>query len=356
MTDTTTTPTGHAVEKRQNGGEAMIEQYKGSFAMVLPSHVKPDMFIRLSQGLLRRDATLAAVANRNPGSFLSALLDCARLGLEPGDTYHLVAFGNEVTGIVDYKGEVELIYRAGEVHSIKAEVVHEHDEFVWDPGEMDRPIHKADWFADRGKMIGAYAYGVMRSGAISRVILMGEAEIMAHKAMSRGSDRATSPWNKWPRSMWLKTVTHELKKWVPSSAEYREQVIRQELAGGEAAEQMGVTLPGHNFDAPDLPESNHDDDIVDAEVIDFPADANGEPTEPEPSVPAVPDDPMTDAQSKAVHALLRSKLEATGPSRFPHLSRILGREITSTKEISKDEAGVVIEHLQDLGGGGDEAA
>lgn len=278
-----TTTTTQAVEKAKTGGEAMIEQYQGSFAQVLPSHVKPEMFIRVAQGLLRRTPALKLAAEKNPGSFLSALLDCARLGLEPGDTYHLVPFGNEVTGITDYTGEIELIYRAGTVSSIKAEIVYELDKFTWRPGEMERPDHRPppgadgepDWFSDRGKMRGVYAYGVMKDGGTSRVIVMSEADVNRHKAIAKGTSRSDSPWKLWPESMWLKTAVKQLKKWVPSSAEYREQALRAEAAAQQEAGVLGVSLP--SYDAPDIPAPNDgDEDIVDAEVVeDHQADANG---------------------------------------------------------------------------------
>ncbi len=78
------------------------------------------------------------------------------------------------------------------------------------------------------------------------------------------------------------------------------------------------------------------DDVIDAEVID-----------PAPEVEVeLPDDPMTEQQMKAMHSLLRSKAQATGPGRFPVLTKLLGREITTTKQLSKADAGHVIEQLQ----------
>jgi recombination protein RecT len=273
-------PTSQALAKVKSGGEQMIEQYQGSFAMVLPSHFKPDMFVRLSQGLLRRDKDLARAANNNPGSFLSALLDCARLGLEPGDTYHLAVFGGEVTGIVDYRGEIELMHRAGVVASIKAEVVYSDDVFEWEPGTMDRPLHKPDWFGERGEMIGVYAYGVLKDGTTSRVVVMSKPEVHKVRALAKNWNRQSSPWSKWPDRMWLKTAIHQLAKFVPSSAEYREAAIRAEAQAQTAAGQIGVSLPAPDFTAPEIPEANPttdtDDDVIDAEIVDDYADDDPE--------------------------------------------------------------------------------
>jgi recombination protein RecT len=254
-----------AVEKAaQPGAGALVEQYRESFTTVLPTHANPDQWIRVAQGVQRRDPKLAKAARANPGSLLSALLDCARLGLEPGDTYHLVPFGNEVTGITDYTGEIELIYRAGAVAKVEAQVVHAKDIFEYRPGEMDRPRHEADWFGDRGELIGAYAYGVFKDGAVSRVIVMGKTEIEQHRDVNRSSGGKDSPWVKWPASMYLKTVAKQLRKWVPSSAEYRSEVLRSEAAVAQLAA---------NGDLPELPAPNVDDDTIDAEVVDDAAEA-----------------------------------------------------------------------------------
>lgn len=257
MTDTVT----QAVAKRDTGPAAVIQQYRGDFATVLPSHIKPDTWIRLATGLLRRDRNLAQVAERNVGSFLAALLDCARLGLEPGDTYHLVPFGNEIVGIVDYTGEIELIYRAGAVSSVKAELVHEKDRFTYRP-DMDRPHHEVDWFGDRGEIIGVYAYAVMKDGATSRVVVMSRADVDRVKAVSKTASRADSPWRTWYDRMALKTAVKQLAKWVPSSAEYREAAARAAAAAEQAAAVLQV--------AQELPPPNVDPDtgVIDGDVVE----------------------------------------------------------------------------------------
>lgn len=247
---------GQAVAHRDNGPGALIERYKNDFRSVLPTHVKPDQWVRLSQGLLRRNQQLAKVAARNPGALLAALLDCARLGLEPGDTYHLVPFGDDIVGIPDYTGEIELIYRAGAVSSVKAEIVYSGDRFDYDPS-MDRPDHKVDWFTDRGDMIGVYAYAVMKDGSTSRVVVMNKTQVEQVKAVSKAAKAADSPWQKWPDRMWLKTAVKQLAKWVPASAEYMREHLRASAEADAAARGQEHATAG-----PAPPE------IYDAEVVD----------------------------------------------------------------------------------------
>ena len=266
---TSQTPTGAAIEQAATGPGALVKQYQGDIALVLPSHVKPEQFVRIAQGVLRRDKNLARVAQSNVGSFMSAILQCARLGLEPGDTFHLVVYGNEIVGITDYTGEIELMYRAGAVASVKAEVVYANDRFRYDPGTMERPEHSPDWFGDRGEMIGVYAYAVMKDGATSRVVMMSKAAVEQVKAVSKSARSGSSPWAKWPDRMWLKTAIHQLAKWVPSSAEYREALLRSTAALEDVAPTL-VKVPAATDvdDGPDLPDDmGGDDDVVDAELV-----------------------------------------------------------------------------------------
>jgi len=244
-----------AVAKR-NEAEGIIARYTTDFANVLPSHVKPETFVRLSQGVLRRDPKLADVAQRNPGSFLSALLDCARLGHGPGtEQYYLVPFGSEIQGIEGYRGVIERIYRAGAVSSVVCEVVREGDRFTYTPGRDRMPVHEIDWDAeDEGPLKLAYAYAWMRDGSVSRVVVLRKAEVMRHKAESKTSSRSDSMWVKWEKSAWLKTVARELEKWVPSSSEF----MREQLRAAVEADNLRQQPPSELVD------------VTDAEIVDNP--------------------------------------------------------------------------------------
>jgi recombination protein RecT len=120
---------------------------------------------------------------------------------------------------------------------------------------MDRPIHKPDYFGDRGDIVGAYAYGVFQDGSTSKVVVINRAYIQKVKAQSRGSDKASSPWVKWPEQMVLKTVARRLEPWVPTAVEWRQ----------------GPPLPGvsHVID-PTLPAEPliTEDEVVEGEFVD----------------------------------------------------------------------------------------
>jgi recombination protein RecT len=81
-----------------------------------------------------------------------ALLDAARQGLEPGtEQYYLTVRSGKVLGVRGYQGEIELIYRAGAVSSVIAEVVYDQRQVRLPAGPRRKPRHEIDWDAeDRG--------------------------------------------------------------------------------------------------------------------------------------------------------------------------------------------------------------
>ena len=236
-----------AVAVVDDGPQGLIQKYRGDFATVLPSHIKPEQWVRLAQGALRRDANLMRAATHDPGSLLAVLLDAARQGLEPGtEQYYLVPFKGKVQGIRGYQGEVELIYRAGAVSSVIVEVVKESDHFEYYPGEHARPVHRIDWkLEDRGPLCLVYAYAVMRDGATSKVVVLNRADINRAKSMSQSARSDTSPWQQHEEAMWLKTAAHRLAKWVPTSAEYMRERLRlaSEVAAEPKASAVSASAP-----------------------------------------------------------------------------------------------------------------
>ncbi|MEU6758019.1 RecT family recombinase [Streptomyces sp. NPDC046685] len=259
----------NAIATRDTGPGAMVEAYRADLATVMPSHVKPDTFVRLAVGVLRRDRNLAQAAANNPAALMGALMDAAQLGLTPGtEQFYLVprrANGRtEIQGIRGYQGEIELIYRAGAVSSVIVEVVRAADAFRYAPGRDERPHHEIDWDAtDRGPLRLVYAYAVMKDGATSKVVVLNRQQVMDAKAMSSGSDSKYSPWQKHEEAMWMKTAAHRLTKWVPTSAEYMREQLR---AHAEVAAEL---RPAPAAPAPQPAGlSDTDEGPIEAEFVD----------------------------------------------------------------------------------------
>lgn len=392
-TEAPRTTTNGTVAVRDDSPRGLIQQYSADFANVLPSHIKGATWVRVAQGALKKGKKVArtdgqgrpiknangmieqvfeleqAAAN-NPAAFLSALLDAARQGLEPGtEQYYLtprkVAGRLEILGITGYQGHIELIYRAGAVSSVVAEVVREKDTYRYRRGIDDAPVHEYPPFAGeatRGKLVGVYAYARMvNNGAISRVIELGQDHIDAIKGASQGSSSEYSPWVKWPESMWLKSAVRQLQKWVPTSAEY---IVTQVRAQREGMTPEPIVVPALQMqtDMPDIdPNVNGDTGIFDAEVVpddDVPplVDPDGVPSDQPNGGPLLRDQinraPAVEMIGKVQAATLGPALSGFGvrdkAQKLRAIGEIIVRPITEISELTKAEADSVFEIIEDF--------
>lgn len=273
---------GAQVAKRDNSPAALIKQYSSDFTTVLPSHVKADTWVRLAQGALKKGkrqqdgrTDLEVAAANNPGVFLAAVMDAARLGLEPGtEQFYLtprkVKGRLEVLGIVGYQGHIELMYRAGAVASVVAECVYENDEFDYQPGRDQVPHHRINWDSeDRGRLRLVYAYAHMTNGAVSKVVVLNRVQIGEIKKSSQGSDSDFSPWQRHEAAMWLKSAVRQLQKWVPTSAEYRTEQ-RADSAAVARAHAEGSRTPSPAVERPwdGVEVDTETGEVWDAEVVE----------------------------------------------------------------------------------------
>lgn len=282
-----TNPTSQAIAQRNEqqsaSGAALISQYSTEFTSMLPSHVNGESWIRSAKAALKKSRIvggrheLETAALNNPGAFFNALREAASLGLRPGtDEYYLTARKGkggslEILGIVGYQGEIELIYRAGAVSSVIVEVVRANDSYVYRRGIEEIPVHEFPAFAreaDRGELVGVYAYARMKDGAYSKVVELNVDDIERIKKTSESAKADAknntnySPWNTHPVSMWLKSAVHQLQKWVPTSAEYREALIRDAVAvqSARASAENGADAVPPGVD----PETG----VIDAELVE----------------------------------------------------------------------------------------
>lgn len=269
----------------------LVSSYQQGFSRLLPSHMREDgggdQWVAGVKSLLATRPEIADAAYNSRDHFLAALIQAAQKGLQPGTKeFHLVPFSPKkgmprlIQGVEGYQGIVERIYRAGAVATVIAEAVYSHDEFSYQPG-AGQPTHVVDWFGDRGQLRGAYAYAIFRDGAVSKVVVVGPKEIAQAKAKSASAKSEYSPWTQFPEAMWVKTAVRKLENWVPTSAEYRRQQLRD--AQAVADERQRDAQIAQQFDEPPMPTAamsmaSHDEDevinpetgevIVDAELVE----------------------------------------------------------------------------------------
>lgn len=334
------TTVGQAVTTRDDTAKALTiaNGYESRFAAVLPDHIDSKQFLGLAAGALYRDPKVMEAANNAPGAFLNALMRCAALGHQPGtEEFYLVPrkprkdARPEIMGIEGYRGIIERMYRSGATASVIVREVCENDKFEFVEGVHDRPVHEIDWFGSgvgRGEMIGVYAYAVLVTGAVSRVVVLSRSDIEAVRAKSDSAKSEYSPWNRDERAMWWKTAARRLEPWVPTSAEYR----REQLRAAVEADGLRRALASSEPTTPtvDHPADGDVDQVHDAEIVEEPTAG--------PSGPK-----MTQAQQKKMQAQFVELNVTTHDGRVAYTFDVVGREIASTSDLTRDEASKVIE-------------
>lgn len=220
-------------------------------AKALPRHLTADRLIRIATTELRKNPKLAQCT---PQSFVGAVVQCAQLGLEPGNALghvYIVPFMNRVkrgnqwvselvaTTILGYRGMIDLARRSGQIESIEAWPVYLGDRFECVLGLDPNLIHAPDWEnagrtnADNLRFV--YAVAKLKDGG-KQFAVMARAEVMAIRDRTFAKNKVNpaeydGPWRTDFEQMALKTVVRRLFKMLPVSIE---QQIADALAARNA--------------------------------------------------------------------------------------------------------------------------
>ena len=213
------------------------DHFRHAVAASLPSHLRPDRFIRVALTALTRTPKLMQCEQE---SFFQCLLSLSQLGLEPdGRNAHLIPFENRKRGvtecqlIVDYKGLVDLAMRSGKLSKVHADKICNEDIFEYDKGEIK--MHKINFKVPLGLAYAYYALVRFKDGT-EKTEVMSKEDIDKIRARSRAKD--SGPWVTDYDEMAKKTVFRRLTKWLQLSPEFR-----------DALEKDADTLEEHRFDA-----------------------------------------------------------------------------------------------------------
>jgi recombination protein RecT len=203
------------------------DSLKMQVAQALPSHVKPDRFMRCLFTQVQKNPKLMGCTKE---SLFAAIIGCGQLGIEPdGRRAHLIPYGQTCTLIIDYKGLVELVLRSGAVKRIHADIVCDHDEFETDKGRILK--HAVNYKSHRGTAYAVYALAEMADGTEKAEVLTRE-EIEAIRKKSKGAN--SSPWVEHWGEMAKKTAFKRLAKWLPLDTEIHNAIdLDNEQSGFE---------------------------------------------------------------------------------------------------------------------------
>lgn len=224
--------------------QAYVKKMQGEIAKALPSVLTPERFTRITLSALSTNQNLQQCT---PQSFLGAMMTAAQLGVEPntplGQAY-LIPFRNhgrlECQFQLGYKGLIDLAYRSGQVSTIQAHTVCEHDTFDYELG-LEPKLRHIPAQKDRGEPVFFYAVFRTKDGGYGFEVMSVE-DARAHgrkysKAFSNG------PWQTNFEEMAKKTVLKRALKYAPLKTEFTRAVSADETIKTSLSEDM--------FDLPD---------------------------------------------------------------------------------------------------------
>lgn len=228
-----------------------LERYGNEFTKALPSHIDTGAFFSAVR------AALPGLVRCTPASLLQALLTCARFGLIPDGRHAVIRReGRQAMFVPMAQGYVELMYRSGRVGSVNVGMIHEGDEWNYEP-TAPAPLdftHKPALTVskkDRGEAILAYAFCWMESGARSQVVILTredaeEIRDQYSQAYQRAEESGAkdSFWHTDFLAMWRKSGLRRLHKVVPMSAELVALVKADEA--GDAGQVQVVHAPAED--------------------------------------------------------------------------------------------------------------
>lgn len=235
---------------------ALIAERKEDIAKMLPSHLSADRLLKVAT--IAATTTPALLECEVP-SLITAVGQCAMFGLEPntvlGHAYMIPFNKNErdrdgnwnkrklVQVVIGYKGLIDLARRSGQIVSISAHEVCEHDHFDFAYGLDEKLVHRpAD--SGRGVITHFYAYAKLKDGgtafevmSVSQINEIRDASAKKNGAKPGpdGTIPISGPWKDHYTEMGRKTVIRRLAKYLPLSVEFQKASALDEAADRGAA-------------------------------------------------------------------------------------------------------------------------
>jgi recombination protein RecT len=218
------------VSQRETTLKSLLLQQKDAIAASLPAHLSGERMAQLMLTECRKNPALLDVSQ---ASLVSAMLQCAQIGLEPGPQAHvyLVPYRNkgqlECQLQVGYRGLLELIGRTGRYHSPDVRAVFDGDVFEYEFGLNEKLIHRPTGKSRQPNKL-THVYIVLRpkDGGPATFDVMTREEVDAIRSRSRAG--GSGPWVTDYVSMAMKTVVRRKAKYVPMSVELQQAVTLDE--------------------------------------------------------------------------------------------------------------------------------
>lgn len=245
----------------------LVQKFEGQIKLALPKHLTASRMTRIIMTEIRKNPDLAKC---NRASFFGAIIQCAQLGLEPGNALghaYLIPYKTECQLIIGYQGKIELAERDGRL-SLDANVVYEKDVFEYEGGSHPKLVHKPYMGKeDPGDVIGSYAIARYTNGTIK--VHVCPLHVIEKARRSSKARYKGCPWDEHYGEMAMKTAVHRLFKRLPKNPEMQKaQEIDDAAEIGGTQEMSNVFLEFKEQNK--LPEIGINDEPIDIEPVGIP--------------------------------------------------------------------------------------
>ena len=214
-------------------------KFQKQMTLAMPKHMTAERLARIALTELRKTPALAQC---NQMSFMGAIMQCAQLGLELGGALghaYLIPYGQTATFILGYRGMIDLARRSGQMVSLTANIVYEHDDFNYQLG-LSPDVHHVPADGERGNMTHVYAVANLKGGGVQFEV-MSKYEVDKIRAGSKAGK--SGPWVTHYEEMAKKTVIRRLFKYLPVSIEMSRAVgLDEQAEAGVPQENPFVTI------------------------------------------------------------------------------------------------------------------
>lgn len=196
--------------------QVALTSQQTAIAARLPSHLSAERIMKIAVTAAWKNPKILDCTKE---SVMLSIMTAAELGLEPGGplgSAYLVPYGSTCQLIPGYRGMIDLARRSGQIKSIEAHAVYEHDEFIVEFGIEPKLIHRPTLKAERGEVTAFYAVAQLVGGGV-QYDYMTKADVEAIRKRSRAA--SSGPWVTDYNEMGKKTVIRRLFKTLPVSVE-----------------------------------------------------------------------------------------------------------------------------------------
>jgi recombination protein RecT len=226
----------------------LLQQRRGEIAKMLPKHLNAERLLKVAQIAA---TTTPALAECDVPSLIGAIGQCAQMGLEPNTVLghaYLVPFNTKrkdaqgrerwvksVQVVIGYKGLIDLARRSGQIVSIAAHEVCEHDTFDLVYG-LDEKLEHRPAMGERGEILGFYAVAKLVGGGHAfEFMSVAEVRQIMSATQSKGN---YGPWKDHFTEMGRKTVIRRLAKYLPLSVEFQTAAALDGMAAADKDQQL----------------------------------------------------------------------------------------------------------------------